>query len=189
MFAGKSAALIAHATNEQRRRAGSDHAVLVLKPAFDVRDGADVVSSRDGTRIAARPVSDWPSDADEYDVVVIDEVQFMVAPHYRGDIVADIRAAVAAGCQVVAGGLDTDYMRRPFEPVSRLAEHASRHVRLSARCHSCAAPAVWTAKRRETGCRLELGSENLYEARCEQHWSAPDQAAVLDLPTAADAAS
>ncbi|MCQ8279622.1 thymidine kinase [Acetobacteraceae bacterium KSS8] len=193
MFAGKSAALIAHAATEQQRRAGrdrdgGDHAVLVLKPAFDIRDGADVVSSRDGTRIAARPVSEWPVDATEYGVVVIDEVQFMVAPHYRGDIVADIRSAVAAGCQVVAAGLDTDYMRRPFEPVVRLAAHASRHVRLSACCHRCAAPAAWTAKLHETGCRLELGSGNLYEARCDQHWAAPDQMAP-GLPTIADVAS
>jgi thymidine kinase len=167
MFAGKSSALIAHAS-------ACDGGVLVLKPAFDVRDGVSLVSSRDGSSIAALPVSSWPAQAASARTLVIDEVQFLVAPHYDGDIVDEVLGAVASGQKVVVGGLDTDYLKRPFEPVARLAGHAARHVRLTARCHVCDAPACWTAKRQETGRRLELGCDELYEARCDLHWSPPD---------------
>ena len=167
MFAGKSSSLIAHA----HAHAGD---VLVLKPAFDTRDGAAMISSRDGSRIAAMPVSSWPHAAAGR-ALVIDEVQFMVAPHYDGDIVEDIRQAVAAGAQVAVGGLDTDYLRRPFAVIERLAAVADRHVSLSARCHICDAPAPWTAKRSETGRLLELGDDDLYQARCDLHWTTPGQ--------------
>ncbi len=169
MFAGKSSALIGMAAE-----AGRD--VLVLKPAFDTRDAVNLVSSRDGSSIAARPVRDWPDDARSFAMLVIDEVQFLIAPHYRGDIVRDLLGAVSAGQRVAVGGLDTDYLRRPFEPVARLAEHAARHVRLAARCHVCGRPAHWTAKLAETGQRLELGCQELYEARCDRHWTAPQPA-------------
>ncbi len=169
MFAGKSSSLIAHAVAH-----GDD--VLVLKPAFDSRDGAAMISSRDGSRIAAMPVSAWPEQAVSHRALVIDEVQFMVAPHYAGDIVEDIVRAVAGGAQVAVGGLDTDYLRRPFDVIVRLAQQADRRVSLCARCHICDAPAPWTAKRCETGLLLELGDDDLYQARCDLHWTAPEQA-------------
>lgn len=173
MFAGKSSSLIAHA----RAHSGADGSdALVLKPAFDTRDGVTMVSSRDRSCVRALPIATWPDTATLHPVVVIDEVQFMVPPHYAGDIVRDIAAAVAAGAQVVVGGLDTDYMRRPFDVIVRLSAFAHRRVALSARCHVCAAPAAWTAKKNETGRRLELGDDDLYEARCDLHWTPPGQA-------------
>jgi thymidine kinase len=175
MFAGKSSALIAHAASQ-----GDD--VLVLKPAFDVRSGSDLVSSRDGTTMRALSISEWPAGAERANALVIDEVQFMVGPHYRGDIVDDVLDAVQHGQRVTVGGLDTDYMQCPFEVVTRLAEHADRHIRMSGRCHVCQAPASWTAKLHETGQRLELGCEDLYEARCDLHWSAPG-APVMRRPS------
>lgn len=168
MFAGKSAALIAQAAAH-----GPD--ALVLKPAFDTRDGASVIASRDHTRAEALAVACWPeAAAADHPVLVIDEVQFMVAPYYAGDIVADIGHAVAAGACVTVGGLDTDYLRRPFDVITRLSACADRHIVLHARCHTCERPAMWTFKKTETGHRLELGDDDLYEARCEEHWSKPD---------------
>lgn len=166
MFAGKSSSLIAHACAH-----GTD--ALMLKPAFDTRDGDALVSSRDGSRLPALPVARWPAAASGRACIVIDEVQFMVPPHYEGDIVDDIRAAAASDIQVVVGGLDADYRRRPFDVTARLAALADRHVVLQARCHICDAPAAWTAKLSDTGRRLELGDAGLYEARCDRHWSLP----------------
>lgn len=166
MFAGKSAALIAQA-------AAHGPEALVLKPAFDTRDGASVIASRDRSRAEALAIASWPDAAAVHPVLVIDEVQFMVAPHYAGDIVADIKRAVAAGACVTVGGLDTDYLRRPFDTITRLSACADRHLVLHARCHVCESPAMWTAKKTETGQRLELGDDDLYEARCEEHWTEP----------------
>jgi len=166
MFAGKSSALIAAAASHSR--------ALVLKPAFDTRDGNAVIASRDSSRAAARPVAAWPDDAHRHAIIVIDEAQFLVAPHYAGDLLADIEAARSAGVAVVAGGLDTDYLRRPFPLIARLAAQADRHERLLARCHVCGEPAPWTFKKQETGRLLEPGGDELYEARCDLHWHAPE---------------
>ncbi len=165
MFAGKSAALIARAG----RRPGE---TLALIPAFDGRsDGT--LRSREGTSLPARPVSSWPTRAAAQAALLLDEAQFMTAPHYRGDVVADVLGAVRQGAAVAVGGLDTDYRRQPFEVVARLLAAADERVVLRARCHVCGAPAAWTAKKRDTGRLLEVGDAALYEARCDAHWSLP----------------
>jgi len=95
MFAGKSAHLIAAARKQTD--------ILALKPGFDTRDGAELVS-RDGSHLAAMSVNTWPADADRYGHIVLDEGQFWVAPHYQGDIVEDIRDVRSRGVDVTVGG-------------------------------------------------------------------------------------
>ena len=164
MFAGKSAHLIAAALPHVSS--------LALKPAFDKRDGAELVS-RDGTHLPARSVGEWPDDAAGFAHIVLDEAQFMVAPHYEGDIVNQLLAARQKGAIVTVGGLDTDYRRVPFEVMTRLADAADEIIHLQARCHVCGCGARWTAKIHETGYVLETGGQELYEARCDEHWTLP----------------
>ncbi len=147
MFAGKSAALIARAG----RRPGE---TLILVPAFDGR-GDGTLRSR------------------EHPALLLDEARFITAPHHRGDVVADVLGAVRGGAAVAVGGLDTDYRRQPCEGTARLRAGADEGAGLRARCHVGGAPAAWTAKKRETGRRLEVGDLALYEARCDAHWSLP----------------
>ncbi|EHH67630.1 thymidine kinase [Gluconobacter morbifer] len=165
MFAGKSSHLIAAA------RGCRD--VLALKPGFDTRDGAELVS-RDGSHLAARSVWSWPAEADLAQHIVLDEAQFMIAPHYDGDIVAQLLEARARGADITVGGLDTDYRQQPFHVTARLMARADEVITLSARCHVCGQPARWTAKIHETGRLLETGDGELYEARCDAHWSLPE---------------
>lgn len=167
MFAGKSAHLIA----ESKKHVST----LNLAPAFDTRSGA-FLHSREGSRLPARSVSEWPRDARDYAHAVIDEVHFLAPPFYAGDAVADILAARAAGLHLTVGGLDTDYLRKPFDITRRLMAAADRVCHLEARCHVCDAPARWTAKKRETGQVLETGDGELYEARCDAHWTTPEGA-------------
>jgi len=168
MFAGKSARLI-----DEARVADHDGVAMVLKPAFDTRDAAGEVRSRNGTTIACHAVAAWPDLPPAARAVFIDEAQFLTAQNYRGDLLADVEAALARGLDVLVAGLDTDYHRAPFAIMAALSARADRHVRLRARCHACGAPAAWTAKRAETGRLLEPGDEGLYEARCDLHWQEP----------------
>lgn len=165
MFAGKSARLL--------QSASLDAATLCLSPAFDTRSGASI-HSRTGLTHPARPVSAWPDDAGAYRHLLLDEAHFMVAPHYRGDVVDDIRNALSQGVTISVAGLDTDYLREAFDVMTRLRGCADRFVSLQARCHCCGSPARWTAKKRRTGHKLEAGDDELYEARCDAHWSAPE---------------
>lgn len=172
MFAGKSARLIAEA-----RAAGHEGAAIaVLKPAFDDRGARGLVSSRDGSAIGCESVSAWPALGADTRMVFIDEAQFLTGANYRGDLAADIEHALGVGIDVMVSGLDTDYHRAPFGVMTELAARADRHLRLEARCHVCGAPAAWSAKRAETGRLLEPGDDELYEARCDTHWTEPTAA-------------
>lgn len=172
MFAGKSARLIAEA-----RKAGHEGmAIAVLKPAFDDRGARGRVSSRDGSSIGCESVGAWPDLAWPTRLVFIDEAQFLTGANYRGDLIADIERALDAGLDVMVSGLDTDYHRTPFAVMAELAARADAHLHLAARCHRCGQPARWTAKRAETGRLLEVGDDELYEARCDMHWTEPSAA-------------
>ena len=164
MFAGKSAHLLADTPQ--------DDTVLCLAPAFDTRSGARI-HSRTGLTRPARSVSSWPADGRDFRHILLDEGHFMIAPHYTGDVVADIESALASGIDVSVAGLDTDFLREDFIVMARLRDMADRYVSLQARCHVCNGPAIWTAKKRQTGQILETGDEELYEARCDRHWTAP----------------
>jgi thymidine kinase len=154
MFAGKSARLIAEA-----RKAGHEGAAIaVLKP------------------IGCESVGAWPDLAWPTRLVFIDEAQFLTGANYRGDLIADIERALDAGLDVMVSGLDTDYHRTPFAVMAELAARADAHLHLAARCHRCGQPARWTAKRAETGRLLEVGDDELYEARCDVHWTEPSAA-------------
>lgn len=166
MFAGKTSALI-----RLMHRHGPG--VLVLKPAFDTRSGKATISSRNHSSHRALAITSWPAEAARYPVLALDEAQFMTAPRYAGDVVADGLAAVRAGVVLVVSGLDTDYMRQPFEILERFRGLADEEVVLRARCHVCGAPAAWTAKKTDTGRLLEVGDVDLYDARCDAHWSPP----------------
>ncbi len=168
MFAGKTAALTARVP-----RGGA--AVLALKPAFDTRAGKALIRSRDGSAIPAMPIASWPTQAAMHATLLLDEAQFMATPHYAGDVVADVLDAVRGGASVTVSGLDTDYLRQPFEIITRLRVVADEQVVLRARCHVCGKAAAWTAKRTETGQLFEVGDSDLYEARCDAHWCRPGQ--------------
>lgn len=167
MFAGKTSALI-------RRMHRHGPGVLVLRPAFDTRSGGAAISSRDLSSHRALAITSWPAEAARHPVLALDEAQFMTAPRYSGDVVADGLAAVRAGAVLVVSGLDTDYMRQPFDVIERFRALADEEVLLRARCHACGAPAAWTAKKTNTGRLLEVGDVDLYDARCDAHWSSPE---------------
>ena len=171
MFAGKTSALI-------RRMLRHGPGALVLKPAFDTRGGETTISSRDHSSHPALAITSWPADAARHPVLALDEAQFMTAPHYAGDVVADALGAMRDGAVLTVSGLDTDYLRQPFEVIERFRALADEEVVLRARCHVCGAPATWTAKKTDTGRLLEVGDADLYDARCDAHWSRPGSTAA-----------
>jgi thymidine kinase len=76
------------------------------------------------------------------------------------------------GRQVVAAGLDLDFLRRPFGVVPEVAEISDSVTRLRATCHRCGRPADFT--QRLIGGEpadaedevIRVGGATLYEARC-----------------------
>ena len=66
---------------------------------------------------------------------------------------------------MIIAGLDTDYLRRPFEPISTLCDRAEYVTKMLAVCHKCGGPGMYTQRIVHSD-DLVLGAQGRYEARC-----------------------
>jgi thymidine kinase len=95
------------------------------------------------------------------EVVGIDEAQF-----FDHGLVGAVDQMAAAGIQVIIAGLDTDYLRRPFEPVPTLSQRAEVVTKMLAVCHKCGGPGMYTQRIVRSDDLVVLGALGAYEARC-----------------------
>lgn len=161
MFSGKSEELIRRVTRIRIARL----AVQTFKPALDVRFAESSVVSHSQHTIDAIPVSgsgELLRAVDDPTVVVgIDEGQF-----FDEGLVEVAERLAAAGKQVIVAGLDTDYLRRPFEPIPSLCGRAEFVTKMLAVCHKCGGPGLFTQRTLRSDDLVVLGAEGAYEARC-----------------------
>lgn len=163
MFAGKTSRLVALARSTTNP--------IVLKPAVDTRYGGAHIGTHNGDKVDATPIVEWPQLDPQADLVVIDEVQFMELPFFHGDLAVAVAATLDKGVDVVAGGLDRDWLGHPFKVTHDIVEMADAVELLQAKCASCGGPADRTAKKSGGAEVVEIGAADLYEPRCEAHWA------------------
>jgi thymidine kinase len=166
MFSGKSEEMI----RRLRRAEIAGQRVVIFKPRIDDRYDATDVVSHAGARMRAVPigtVAELTERADGFDVVGIDEAQFL------GDgIVPGVLELAERGTRVVVAGLDQDFRRLPFEPMPALLSHAEFVDKLQAVCHRCGGPATTTQRLVDgrpapySGDTVVVGAAEQYEARC-----------------------
>ena len=169
MFGGKTTDLVRRILHARRFARHGTH--LVLKPAFDSRFGASRIATHEGLAVDAVAITAMPDEARDVGEVFLDEVQFCVAPHYKGDVVEDIRDLLMCGVCVTASGLDMDSRGKPFEVSAALSAMADNLVKHRSWCSACGNPATKSQRRAAGGDRLMLGEADLYEPRCNEHWS------------------
>ncbi len=161
MFSGKSEELIRRVTRSQLARIP----VQVFKPALDDRYADEQVVSHSALRVSARPVEDsldlLKSINFDTEVIGIDEGQF-----FDDGLVEIVDNLAATGKQVIVAGLDTDYLRRPFEPIPALCDRAEYLTKMLAVCHRCGGPALYTQRIVNSDDLVVLGAQDAYEARC-----------------------
>jgi thymidine kinase len=166
MFSGKSEEMI----RRLRRAEIAGQRVVIFKPRIDDRYDATDVVSHAGARMRAVPigtVAELTERADGFDVVGIDEAQFL------GDgIVPGVLELSERGTRVVVAGLDQDFRRLPFGPMPALLSHAEFVDKLQAVCHRCGGPATTTQRLVDgrpapySGDTVVVGAAEQYEARC-----------------------
>jgi thymidine kinase len=166
MFSGKSEEMI----RRLRRAEIAGQRVVIFKPYIDDRYDATDVVSHAGARMRAVPISsvaEIPTHAQEFDVVGIDEAQFL------GEGVVGTALALAdRGVRVVVSGLDQDFRRLPFGPMPDLLTYAEFVDKLQAVCHRCGGPATTTQRLVDgepapySGETVVVGAAEQYEARC-----------------------
>jgi thymidine kinase len=161
MFSGKSEELIRRVTRSKIARIP----VQVFKPAIDDRYAVSEVVSHSALKIEATPVADsmqlLKAVASDTQVIGIDEGQF-----FDDGLVEVVDYLATTGRQVIIAGLDTDYLRRPFEPIPTLCDRAEYVTKMLAVCHRCGGPALYTQRIVQSDELVVLGATDAYEARC-----------------------
>ncbi len=167
MFSGKTEELIRRVRRAQIAR----QRVQVFKHALDDRYAAQAITSHNGARIEAVPVTSSAEIAamvePEASLVAIDEVQFLDAGICR---VAEELAH--RDVRVILAGLDTDFRGEPFGPIPQLLAVAEDVTKLQAICMVCGAPASRTQRlvdghpARYTDPIILVAAREAYEARC-----------------------
>ncbi len=163
MFSGKSEELIRRVTRSQIARIP----VQTFKPLLDDRYADAEVVSHSSLKVDAIPVetSDQLLRAieDVTEVIGIDEGQF-----FDQGLVEVVEQLATAGKQVIVAGLDTDYLRRPFEPIPTLCDRAEYVTKMLAVCHKCGGPGMYTQRTVHSDDLVVLGALGSYEARCRR---------------------
>lgn len=178
MFSGKSEELIRRVTRARIARLP----VQTFKPAVDTRYAATEVVSHSQLAVEAIPVAtsaDLLRAVDDATAVVgVDEAQF-----FDLELVSVTERLAAAGKQVIVAGLDTDYLRRPFEPIPTLAGRAEFVTKMLAVCHRCGGPGLFTQRIVRSHDLVVLGAVGAYEARCRACYD-PEEAEQPSLQLA-----
>ncbi|MFN3696186.1 MAG: thymidine kinase [Pseudobdellovibrio sp.] len=166
MYSGKTEELIKRVRRSEFAKMKSQ----VFKPVIDNRYHQTHVASHDQTLISAQPLKSiheiWDYLQSDTQVVGIDEGQF-----FTQDLVQVCRDLSARGLRVIVAGLDMDWKGQPFEPIPTLMAIAEDVSKPRAICTICGQLATYTQKLKGTDSKIEVGSQNNYEARCRQHFS------------------
>ncbi|HET7846152.1 MAG TPA: thymidine kinase [Acidimicrobiia bacterium] len=161
MFSGKSEELIRRVTRSQIARIP----VQTFKPQLDDRYADTEVVSHSSLKVTAIPVETsgqlLRAVEDITEVIGVDEGQF-----FDQGLVDVVEQLAAAGKQVIVAGLDTDYLRRPFEPIPTLCDRAEYVTKMLAVCHKCGGPGMYTQRIVQSDDLVVLGAQGAYEARC-----------------------
>ena len=161
MFSGKSEELIRRVTRSKIARIP----VQVFKPQLDNRYADTEVVSHSALKVDAIPVESsvelLKKVADSTEVIGIDEGQF-----FDDGLVDIVDNLAATGKQMIVAGLDTDYLRRPFDPIPALCDRAEYVTKMLAVCHRCGGPALYTQRIVQADDLVVLGAQDSYEARC-----------------------
>ncbi|HEY6390658.1 MAG TPA: thymidine kinase [Bryobacteraceae bacterium] len=163
MFSGKSEELM----RRLRRAMIARKRVQVFKPIIDNRYSDDEIVSHTDIRMKSEVIGSVAEIMQRLDrrtqVVGLDESNFF------GQELVEIATQLAdGGKQVIVGGLDTDYMGRPFPPMPDLLTLAESITKTLAICMRCGNPAKHTQRLVESDDLIVVGAAGMYEARCRR---------------------
>ena len=152
--------------------------VLLLKPAVDVRDGANTVRSRIGLKEEAVAIKEneniyekYLKDYSDCNVIIVDECQFLTPEQV--DQLADI--VIEKDIPVMCFGLSTDFTTHLFPGSKRLFEIAQSISEIKSVC-TCGAKANVNARIDSKGrivtegSQVLIGGNDSYVAMCRKCW-------------------
>lgn len=135
MFGGKTSGLL----SDVRKMKIAKYKVGLFKPYKDERYSKDEVVNHDGeslTAIKVKSLKDIVDYIDMYDVIAIDEFQFLELPHYDY-IYVFVNFLIYKGKTLIISGLDLDSELYPFKNVKDLLPYATHIFKHKAVCVDC----------------------------------------------------
>lgn len=162
MFAGKTTALIDYISDANLKAEN----LLVFKPDIDNRAAKNFITTHDGKKHECIAL-DKDTVLNELvtpftQLIVLDEAQF-----FDKIIFSELKRYLSKGVNIVASGLDKDYLARPFGLMPLLMQHATELNELHASCDSCGNKATYTFRKESNRVLVLIGAKDYYEARCE----------------------
>ncbi len=169
MFSGKTEELI----RRMKRAQFAKQKIAIFKPCIDVRYSEKNVVSHDAHSIPSIPI-DSPVKmlelSNDIEVVGIDEAQF-----FDESLVEVAQTLANKGVRVIAAGLDTDFLGKPFGPIPALMAVAEEVQKVHAICVKCGSPANHSHRLSKSSELVVLGETDIYEPLCRHCYNAAIQ--------------
>ncbi len=165
MYSGKTEELI----RQIKRCEFAKQKYQVFKPQIDKRYSETEVSSHNQDRIPSIVINE-PNEVYQHlkhntRVVGIDEAQF-----FEKGIVDVITKLANHGRRVLVAGLDTDWQGLPFGSMPEILAVSDIIHKQYAVCMVCGDAATRTQRLVNSQEDILVGSFNIYEARCREHF-------------------
>lgn len=160
MFSGKTEELI----RRLRRAQFANQKIAIFKPQLDTRYSEVEVVSHDLHKITSKPIKlavEMLEVESDVEVVGIDEAQF-----FDYTLVDVCQQLADRGIRVIAAGLDTDYLGKPFGPMPLLMAVAEDVQKVHAICVKCGNLANHSHRLSKSRALVELGEKDIYEPLC-----------------------
>jgi len=169
MFAGKTSELLKRIlwAKHQHKK------IVVIKPLIDNRYSEKLIITHNNLSHECYAMTDWEKTnqkykftKDNYDVVFLDEIQFM----HPTQTIKNVEKMLNSEVDVVCAGLDQDSRGQPWETSAFLLGLSDKITKIYGFCNVCGLEATKTFRKIEGGGRTKVGAANIYEPRCLKHW-------------------
>jgi len=160
MFSGKTEELM----RRLRRAKIAGLRTEIFKPTIDTRYTQEEVVSHDRNSIASTPIDTAESLlllASDVDVIGVDEAQF-----FDIRLPQVVEQLADQGIRVILAGLDMDFKRQPFGPMSTLCAIADSVDKIHAICIECGSWASYSYRLVSGQEQVMLGEANEYRPLC-----------------------
>ena len=169
MFAGKTSELLKRilwAKHQEKK-------ILVIKPTIDDRYSKKLITTHNNLSHECYAMQDWQQtlkdykfNRDNFDVVFLDEVQFMNPL----ETIENVEKILNSEINVICAGLDQDSRGQPWETSAFLLALSDKITKIYGFCNVCGLEATKTYRKIQGGERTKVGAANIYEPRCLKHW-------------------
>lgn len=166
MFAGKSTSLLQKVVWFKY----IEEPTSVFKPSWDKRYSSVDIVTHNGYKIVSNVIEDPNEIFEKHNISESNHVFFDEIHFFHKDVINIIKKLLENNKDVYVTGLDCDFNGEPFYVSSLIAGMADNVYKIKSACNICGKPASKTFKKIKNEDNFEIGSFDIYEPRCNNHF-------------------